>query len=165
VSSAIGAAAAHPGPVLVILGDLSFLHDLNALVGARVNRIDLTVLVVDNDGGGIFSFLPQATVDAPGAGLPERFERLFGVPHGTGAGIGRIAEALGTRSIDLAPGPHDPTGDRDALVASVRDAMTAGGTTVVRYASDRERNLALHREVAAAVRTALDALVDTEATR
>ncbi len=165
MSSAIGAAAAHPGPVLVVLGDLSFLHDLNALVGARINGLGLTVLVVDNDGGGIFSFLPQATADAPGAGLPERFERLFGVPHGTGAGIGRIAEALGARSIDLAGGPRDATADRDALTSTLRDAMASGGTTVIRYATGRDRNVAIHRDIAASVRIALDALADSEVTR
>jgi 2-succinyl-5-enolpyruvyl-6-hydroxy-3-cyclohexene-1-carboxylate synthase len=178
VSSAIGAAAIHPGPVVLVVGDLSFLHDLNALVGARLNAIGLTVLVVDNDGGGIFSFLPQATADAPGAGLPERFERLFGVAHGTGPRLGGIVEALGGRFMDLgaasregtelgaaAGRPVDAATDRAALAAAVRDAIARDGVTVIRYATDRARNVALHRLVAARVRDALGGLRTSAAPR
>ncbi len=159
VSSAIGAAAVHPGPVIVVLGDLSFLHDLNALVGARIEGIGLTVLVIDNDGGGIFSFLPQATTVAPGAGLPERFERLFGAAHGIGSGLGVIAEAMGARSVDLGESARDAASDRAAIVAAVREATARDGVTVIRYATDRARNVEIHRAVAAEVREALAALV------
>ncbi|MCU0505586.1 MAG: 2-succinyl-5-enolpyruvyl-6-hydroxy-3-cyclohexene-1-carboxylic-acid synthase [Chloroflexi bacterium] len=157
VSSAIGAAAAHDGPVVAVVGDLSFLHDLNALVGARLNALGLTVIVVDNDGGGIFSFLPQATADAPGAGLPERFERLFGVAHGTGPRLGDIVRALGGRWMDVAAagGRDGAAADRAALVSAVREATAREGVTVIRYATERTRNVELHRLIAARVRDAL----------
>jgi 2-succinyl-5-enolpyruvyl-6-hydroxy-3-cyclohexene-1-carboxylate synthase len=174
VSSALGAAAVDPGPVVLVLGDLSFLHDLNALVAARLHALSLAVVLIDNDGGGIFSFLPQARTAAPEVGLPERFEELFGTPHGMGPRLGPVVEAFGCRWIDLAdadreeaaddPGALDrPTGavgDDLALRAALGAAIGSPGVTVVRYPTDRSRNLALHRDMAVAVATALDALVD-----
>ncbi len=93
VSSALGAAAADVGHVALVVGDLSFLHDLNALAAARLHGLSATIVLVNNDGGGIFSFLPQARADAPGAGLPAHYEELFGTPHGID--LGPIVEALG----------------------------------------------------------------------
>ena len=93
MSTALGAAAADVGPVVLVVGDVSFLHDLNALVAARLHGLSATIVLVDNDGGGIFSFLPQATTDAPEVGLPEHYEELFGTPHGID--VGPIVTALG----------------------------------------------------------------------
>ncbi|MDQ1695795.1 MAG: 2-succinyl-5-enolpyruvyl-6-hydroxy-3-cyclohexene-carboxylate synthase, partial [Frankiaceae bacterium] len=77
VSTASGVALANSGPTWALAGDLSVLHDVNGLlVGPGEVRPDLTVVVVNNDGGGIFSLLPQASGDA------AAFERLFGTPHG-----------------------------------------------------------------------------------
>ncbi len=80
VSSAIGAALAHAGagggPAVALLGDLAFLHDAPGLVlGPDEDRPDLCLVVVNNDGGGIFSTLEQAA-------FPDPFERVFGTPHG-----------------------------------------------------------------------------------
>jgi len=161
VSSALGAAAVHAGPVVLVLGDISFIHDLNALVAARLYALSLTVFVVDNDGGGIFSFLPQARADAPEVGLPDRFEELFGTPHGMGARLGPVVEAFGGRWIDLGDAGRPTTAHDDAGV--LRAALDAGigapGVTVIRYATERGRNVWQHREVAAAVAAALDRLV------
>src|SRR4029077_7968656 len=74
VSSALGASAASGAPLLLVTGDLSFHHDLNALHMARGKRVAATLVVVNNDGGGIFSFLPAARHDS--------FETYFGTPHG-----------------------------------------------------------------------------------
>ena len=86
-SSAIGAALAHRGPAFALIGDLAFLHDAAGLaLGPDEPRPDLCLVVVNNDGGGIFSALEQA-------GFPGSFERLFGTPHG--AGLHHLAAAFG----------------------------------------------------------------------
>jgi 2-succinyl-5-enolpyruvyl-6-hydroxy-3-cyclohexene-1-carboxylate synthase len=86
-SSAIGAALAHGGPAFAVIGDLTFLHDAAGLaLGPDEPRPDLCLVVVNNDGGGIFSALEQAAFPGP-------FERLFGTPHGTG--LNQLAAAFG----------------------------------------------------------------------
>jgi 2-succinyl-5-enolpyruvyl-6-hydroxy-3-cyclohexene-1-carboxylate synthase len=137
LSSALGAAAAEPPvPVLLVIGDISFLHDLNALAAARVPEVRLTILLVDNDGGGIFSFLPQATAERPEAGLPAQFERLLGTPHGTD--LAAVARALGAEVTELRPG---------AIAAAVASSFERPGIKVLRLRSDRSRNVILHRRV------------------
>jgi 2-succinyl-5-enolpyruvyl-6-hydroxy-3-cyclohexene-1-carboxylate synthase len=87
VSAAIGAALAHGGPAVALIGDLALLHDTPGLaLGPAEPRPDLCLIVVNNDGGGIFSTLEQAA-------FPAAFERLFGTPHG--AGLHHLAAAFG----------------------------------------------------------------------
>jgi 2-succinyl-5-enolpyruvyl-6-hydroxy-3-cyclohexene-1-carboxylate synthase len=144
VSSALGAAAARVGPVALVVGDLSFLHDLNALAAAKRHRLSATIVLVNNDGGGIFSFLPQASADAPGAGLPAHYEELFGTPHGID--VGPIVTALG--------GTHRPVAARE-LRAALAGSLVATGVSVLELRTERARNVELHREAAAAVAAAL----------
>ena len=163
LSSALGAAIVVAGPVLLVVGDVSFLHDIGGLLGAaeraRARDASLTVLLVDNDGGGIFSFLPQATADVPGAGLPARYEELFGTPHGMGPRLGPVVEAYGGRWIDVGARPWTSAAeDGAAVAAAVRSALGEPGVTVIRYATHRARNVELHRLVASRVATALDRL-------
>jgi 2-succinyl-5-enolpyruvyl-6-hydroxy-3-cyclohexene-1-carboxylate synthase len=147
VSTALGAAAAGVGPVVLVVGDVSFLHDLNALVAARLHDLSATIVLIDNDGGGIFSFLPQATTEAPEVGLPEHYEELFGTPHGID--VGPIVAALGGEYV--AVGPAD-------LGAAIADSIDHPGVRVLAYRTDRARNVELHREAAAVVVEALAAL-------
>ncbi len=79
VSSVLGAAAVSSGPVVAVLGDLSFYHDLNGLLAAHRYPINATIIVPNNDGGGIFSMLPQAR---PEAQLGAIFDEYFTTPHG-----------------------------------------------------------------------------------
>ena len=150
VSTALGVAAAGVGPVVLVVGDLSFLHDLNALVAARLHGLAATIVLVNNDGGGIFSFLPQAATDRPEVGLPEQYERLFGTPHGID--VGPIVAALGAEHVDL----------RGAGPAAVKSAITGSidrpGVRVLELRTDRARNVDLHRAATAAVVAALDAV-------
>jgi 2-succinyl-5-enolpyruvyl-6-hydroxy-3-cyclohexene-1-carboxylate synthase len=126
ISAAAGAALAHQraggGPAAALLGDLAFLHDAPGLfLGPDEPRPDLVLVVVNNDGGGIFSQLEQA-------GYPGPFERVFGTPHG--AVLGHLAAAAGvpsttvSRAADLAPALHG-TGIRMVEVRTGRAAGTA----------------------------------------
>jgi len=124
VSSAIGAALAHQaaggGPAVALLGDLAFLHDApGLLLGADEPRPDLCLVVVNNDGGGIFSDLEQAAFPGP-------FERVFGTPHGARidglAGAAGLAYARLERAEDL-PQVLDGRGLR---VVEVRTERAAG---------------------------------------
>jgi 2-succinyl-5-enolpyruvyl-6-hydroxy-3-cyclohexene-1-carboxylate synthase len=136
-STALGIALGG-APVIAHLGDIAFVHDTNALVGLARRDADLRIVVTDNDGGAIFSFLPQAT-----ALDHDRFEQLFGTPHGTD--VVAIAAAHGI--------PACTATTADELVA----AITTQGPSVTRVASDRNDNVAVHRALNAAVAAALSA--------
>jgi 2-succinyl-5-enolpyruvyl-6-hydroxy-3-cyclohexene-1-carboxylate synthase len=138
VATALGIATT--GPVTALLGDLAFLYDAGALLWARDRGVDCTLVVVDNDGGGIFSFLPQAAGVAPAT-----FERLWGTPHGID--LARVAGAYGIPV--TAVGAMDEVGP--ALVA-------AGGVRLVHARTDRASNVAVHRQIEQAVAQAVGAL-------
>jgi len=143
VGVALAAAAAEPSsPTALLIGDVAFLHDTNGLLGAADRAIDLTIVVVDNDGGGIFSFLPQAS-SLPG----DRFERLFGTPHGVD--LPTLCAAHGIVTIE----PHEAGEVGPAISA----AIAAGGVKVVRVRTDRTANVAVHDELHAAVAKAVAA--------
>jgi 2-succinyl-5-enolpyruvyl-6-hydroxy-3-cyclohexene-1-carboxylate synthase len=137
VSTAVGIAVGTRRPTVLLTGDLAFLHDSNGLLGAAARGIDLVVVVVDNDGGGIFSFLPQANVLDP---VP--FEVLFGTPHGLD--LVALAQAYGV-----------PARAVDTVDEAVVDALSAGGVQVLVVRTDRTANVAVHDRVLAAVAAAL----------
>jgi 2-succinyl-5-enolpyruvyl-6-hydroxy-3-cyclohexene-1-carboxylate synthase len=147
VSTALGAAAVHDGPVVLVVGDLSFIHDLNALVAARLHGLSMTIVLVNNDGGGIFGFLPVAR-------HREHFEELFGTPHGMDPGP-RVA-ALG--------GVHRRVGPGE-LAPAVADSLGLPRVSVLEIRTDRTRNVELHRASAAIASRALDSLLAGSATR
>ena len=144
-STALGVALGTAAPTVALVGDLAFLYDAGALLWAGSRPAQLTVVVVDNDGGGIFSFLPQA-----GAVAPERFERLWGTPHGLD--LTALARAYGV--------PAERVGGLDDLRARVAEPP-AGVSVVVAGVADRAANVTAHQRleqaVAAAVRTVLAA--------
>jgi 2-succinyl-5-enolpyruvyl-6-hydroxy-3-cyclohexene-1-carboxylate synthase len=137
VSTALGCALAGHR-TLALVGDMAFVHDSNALVGLMSRSgVDLRVVVIDNDGGGIFSFLPQAT-----ALSSERFEQLFGTPHGTDVELLAQASGVPSRTVTTV----------DELALAVQEP----GPWVVRVPSDRQANVEVHAELVAAVGRALD---------
>ena len=139
VSAAIGAALAHGGPAFALVGDLAFLHDAPGLaLGPAEPRPDLCLIVVNNDGGGIFSTLEQAA-------FTGSFERLFGTPHG--ADLDHLAAAFGL--------PYQRLDQPEDLAK----ALPGTGLRIVEAQTDRAAGAALRgrlREAAAeAVRSAL----------
>ena len=138
VSTAAGVAIAGGGPTALLVGDLAFLYDVNGLLGLAGSGVDLTIVVLDNDGGGIFSLLPQAAQVAP-----ERFEQLFGTPHGLD--LCAVARAHGVTATSV----EDPA----ALEAALGEAARGARVLVVR--TERAANAELHRRINAAVAASL----------
>lgn len=131
LSSGIGAARASGRPTTIVTGDLGLLHDLGGLAALRDVATPVRVVVINNDGGGIFSFLPQA--EALGA---EEFEALLGTPQGVD--VARAADLF-----DLPYRRVEPLSDLAGALAA--------GTGLIEVRVDRGANVDGHRRVAAAV--------------
>jgi 2-succinyl-5-enolpyruvyl-6-hydroxy-3-cyclohexene-1-carboxylate synthase len=139
VSTGLGAAAAAPGrPTVLLLGDLSLYHDMNGLWAARRHGLRAVIVVLDNDGGGIFSFLPQAE-------HPDVFEELFGTPLGL-----RLADVARLYGLAL----HEAAEPAE-LPGALRRALAEEGTSLVRVRFERAGSVAGHRACWAAVSQAL----------
>lgn len=140
ISSALGASAAsEPGePATLVIGDLSFFHDLNGLLAARLHSLNLTIILVNNDGGGIFSFLPQAA-------YREHFEQLFGTP--TGLDFRPIVETYG--------GTFQSISRWDEFRQAFKASQAACGLHVIEVPTERESNVVMHRRLWQAVEQAL----------
>lgn len=134
-STALGRALSGVTSV-VLVGDLAFVHDVNALVGLADRGADLRIVVTDNDGGGIFSFLPQAE-QLPG----DRFEKLFGTPLGVDVELLGRAHRIPARTV--------------STPSELAEQLARPGPWIVRVQSDRAENVAVHRRLEAAVAAAL----------
>ena len=132
VSSALGAsaAAAQHEPTVLVLGDLSFFHDLNGLLAARLHQLDLTIVLINNDGGGIFSFLPQAM-------YPDHFEQLFGTPTGLDF---RLA-------VEMYGGQFEKVTSWEQFRKAVSRSLNTGGLHVLEVPTERTSNAKMHRQL------------------
>ena len=136
IATALGIAAGVGEAVTVLLGDVALVHDSSSLTALAGRGLDVRIVVIDNDGGGIFSFLPQAT------SLPhERFEQLFGTPHRTDLVALAAAHGLSAASVESA--------------AELRAWLNCEGPWLVRVPSDRTGNVAVHRRINDAVVAAM----------
>ena len=133
VSTALGAGVDGP-PLVLVIGDLSFYHDLNGLLAAKLYQLNATVVVLNNDGGGIFSFLPQAE-------HRKHFETLFGTPVGLDF----------RHAVDMYGGTFRRVNDWEAFRTEVKTSLSKGGLTVIEVPTDREENAAKHRAIWQAV--------------
>lgn len=149
VSTALGVAAGSPaGPVVGLIGDVAFLHDVSGLLwGIHEERPPGALVVVDNGGGAIFSFLPGADSPDPGS-----YERFFLAPQGTDPAA--VARAFGWRVLEA----HDAAGLADAL-AGVVDAAAAREGAVLVVRSARRAEVDLHRALDDAAAAAAEAAV------
>lgn len=139
VSAALGAAAALGRPTVLWCGDLTLLHDVSGLLAGRLHAADLTIVVANDDGGGIFEYLPVAR------SVPRKvFEPLFAVPHGLDlAGLAAGLGWEGTRVTSAAD------------LASALERGLRGGRHVIEVPVDRAANTAFHGQLVEAVRAAL----------
>jgi 2-succinyl-5-enolpyruvyl-6-hydroxy-3-cyclohexene-1-carboxylate synthase len=145
VSTAMGVALGTEGPTRVLVGDLAFLHDLGALVlGPYERRPDLTVVVVNDQGGGIFSLLEPGAAAERDPASAERFERLFGTPQEVQ--LAELCAGLGV--------PHTVV----ASAAGLRERLAAPsrGLHLIEVRVDREDLRPLHEAIGRAVQLAVD---------
>jgi 2-succinyl-5-enolpyruvyl-6-hydroxy-3-cyclohexene-1-carboxylate synthase len=138
VSTAFGVAAVSDGPVVLLIGDVALAHDVGGLIAARQLGLDLTIVVVNNDGGGIFHFLPVS-------GESDAFEEHVATPHGLDFAKAAALYGLDHTRVDTA--------------GELADALGRPGVVEVR--TDRAENLALHRHLADAGLAAVRALSPT----
>ncbi len=133
VSSAFGAAAVAEGPVILLIGDVALAHDVGGLLAARRLGLSLTIVLLHNDGGGIFEFLPVA-------GERDAFEEHIATPHGLDYAHAAALYGCAYERVDTV----------DALRDALDRELAAPGTAIVEVRTERVANLALHRALAAA---------------
>lgn len=133
-STALGIAAVtttKTNKTLLITGDLAFYHDMNGLLAAKIHGLNLTIILINNSGGGIFSFLPQAE-------QRDHFEMLYGTPTGLD-----FAHAAALYGADY----HKFT-TLDGLGNKVTECLSSDGLHILEVVTaDREANVMMHREI------------------
>ncbi len=133
VSTALGVATTGRR-VTLLIGDLSFYHDMNGLLTAKHYHLDLTIILVNNDGGGIFSFLPQADD-------PTHFEALFGTP----------SHLDFTHAAHMYGGFYERPTTNESFAQALEDSYKRSGLTIIEVQTERRENAAWHREIWAAI--------------
>ncbi len=137
VSTAVGVALSTKLTTFLLIGDLAFLHDSNGLINLLSRNIDLRIVVIDNCGGGIFSFLPQAsTIDS------AKFEKVFGTSHNTDLAL--LAKA------------HGLTATTVTNFEQLSSALLNRGPQLIRIATDRAENVRVHERINQMVSVALN---------
>ncbi|WP_295620765.1 2-succinyl-5-enolpyruvyl-6-hydroxy-3-cyclohexene-1-carboxylic-acid synthase [Chamaesiphon sp. GL140_3_metabinner_50] len=134
IAAATGFAVGLQAPVTAIVGDLSSLHDLNSLALLRGNSQPVIVVIINNDGGGIFSFLPIAK-------STQIFDTYFGTPHGL-----NFCHAAAMFELDY----YHPQ-QRDDLIRDYQQALSARRSAIIEVTTDRAENLQLHQDLNLAV--------------
>jgi 2-succinyl-5-enolpyruvyl-6-hydroxy-3-cyclohexene-1-carboxylate synthase len=165
VSSAFGAAAAGESPVVLLIGDVALAYDIGGLLAAKRLGLKLTIVLIDNGGGGIFDFLPLAdtplarvagaapgvSADAPATGEQHQLDEDIYTHHiatPTGLDFAAVAALYGLA--------HQLVASTSELRAALERAFSPdAGSTIVQVQSNRRRNVELHRHVWDAVSTAV----------
>ena len=134
VSSAFGVAAAGTGHVVLLIGDVALAHDIGGLLAARRLELAITIVLLNNDGGGIFHFLPVA-------GETDAFEDHVATPHGLDFSHAAALYGCG----------HERAATPQQLRDMLHRSLRSRSTTIIEVRTERLENLALHRRVADAV--------------
>ena len=138
ISTAVGVGLATKARVTVLIGDVACLHDSNGLWALNRRDVDLTIVVTNNDGGSIFSFLPQAQIVTN-----SDFELLYGTPHGA--------------SFEHLAATHGIAFERVTTVKDLETALQHGGTRLIEVPCDRFTNVSQHEALQSAVIAAVEA--------
>lgn len=129
VSTAFGVQAASERPAYLFIGDLSFLHDMNGLIASKMQETDMTVVVMNNDGGGIFSYLPQSEEE-------RHFEALFGTPTGL-----KFEDAARMYDAEYAA-----VETKEQLIVALRSPKEKQ-VKIIEVFTDRQQNVLTHRKL------------------
>jgi 2-succinyl-5-enolpyruvyl-6-hydroxy-3-cyclohexene-1-carboxylate synthase len=139
LSTALGASAVLEAPTFLVVGDLSFYHDMNGLFAAKQYPLNVTIIVANNNGGGIFSFLPQRK-------YPQTFEKYFATPHGlTFESAARLYSFTYSKITSW-----------QEFRASISKSLGSSRTTILEVPGDRERNVEFHRGISSAAAEAAE---------
>jgi 2-succinyl-5-enolpyruvyl-6-hydroxy-3-cyclohexene-1-carboxylate synthase len=136
VSTAVGIGLSAKMPTALLIGDIALLHDSNGLLNLNRRDVQLKIIVVDNEGGGIFSFLPQAEA-MEGA----QFEQLFGTPHSVD--FESLAKAHGLPFTWV------------TTTEELRRELANAETSIIGVRTDRKKNVEHHNALYSAVADAL----------
>ncbi|WP_379965209.1 2-succinyl-5-enolpyruvyl-6-hydroxy-3-cyclohexene-1-carboxylic-acid synthase [Ectobacillus sp. sgz5001026] len=129
ISTALGTSISSE-PLVLVIGDLAFYHDLNGLLAAKLHQLNATIVIVNNDGGGIFSFLPQHEQQ-------KHFETLFGTP--LGLDYEHVVKMYG--------GTFSRPQSWQQFREYVKDGIALQGLHVIEWRTDRESNMRMHRDL------------------
>ncbi len=127
ISTALGVARATQRPTVLLTGDLAFVHDSNGLMLARQAAVDLTILVINNAGGGIFEHLPIAQ-------FRDEFERLFATPSEVDLGALCAAHGVAHQEVSL-----------NTFATNVEELTTGSGVRVLEINTDRKADAAMRK--------------------
>ncbi|KAB2338922.1 2-succinyl-5-enolpyruvyl-6-hydroxy-3-cyclohexene-1-carboxylic-acid synthase [Cytobacillus depressus] len=144
ISTALGAGTIQQ-PLYLALGDLTFFHDLNGLIAAKQYGIDINILLINNNGGGIFSFLPQAS-------HPKNFEQLFGTP----------LDLKFQYAVEMYGGHYDLITDWEHFSTVMNQNKEKSGLKVMEITTNREKNIREHRELWEDVTREISRLLEDE---
>ncbi|MGA2319758.1 MAG: 2-succinyl-5-enolpyruvyl-6-hydroxy-3-cyclohexene-1-carboxylic-acid synthase [Solirubrobacteraceae bacterium] len=135
VSSAFGAAAASSGPVVLLIGDVALAHDIGGLLAARRLRLKLTIVLLDNGGGGIFDFLPVSRMPMATAG--DVYTEHIATPTGLD-----FADAAALYGLS-----HERVENASGLRAALERALAHESSSIVEARGERAANVVLHGRV------------------
>ena len=139
ISTALGYSAGNGRHMYLLIGDLAFLHDSNAFLATRYQTCELTIVVMNNDGGGIFSYLPQSTIE-------HHYEDLFGTP--TGLTFEHVAAMYDLQYTKVA--------ESSAFVEALQ-APNEKPIRLIEVFTNRHENVVTHRKLWQAINEELDA--------
>jgi 2-succinyl-5-enolpyruvyl-6-hydroxy-3-cyclohexene-1-carboxylate synthase len=142
LSTSLGVAAVSQHPLITVLGDLSFYHDMNGLLAAKQFKLNATIVVLNNNGGGIFSFLPQHR-------HPEYFEKYFVTPHDLTFEAAANLYGINYNKVNSWPDFRQVISNR----------VSSTGSRIVEVSSNRERNVELHHRISSAVVKAAEQVI------
>ncbi|KAA9012668.1 2-succinyl-5-enolpyruvyl-6-hydroxy-3-cyclohexene-1-carboxylic-acid synthase [Niallia endozanthoxylica] len=144
VSTALGVGTIHQ-PLYLFLGDLTFFHDLNGLVAAKLQEVNITIILINNNGGGIFSFLPQSS-------HPKHFELLFGTP----------LDLDFSKAVEMFGGQFTSISNWEQFSQTLLQDRGKEGIRVIEIVTNREKNAEEHKKLWEFVSQEIDSWMEKE---